>query len=156
MENDVESRLLLRGGPRRHPGRHPAGVLTGPAGWGAGPGDYGCRAKGTVPAPDTTHSSPWGFRGPLRCIWVCSLARGSWVGSTRYSPPSTHPVYPPGYTHPGTHPLPAPSTLRVTGCANSHFWDTVGEPRGMRTQASINLQNPNNEVLELIEVYTAV
>ena len=81
---------------------------TGPAGWYRGP-----------PTPHGTDhplQPRWGFRGPLRCLYLGGLfnAVGGW---TRYYPP----VLPTRYTHPGTHPArttPLPDSMtRARGSA---------------------------------------
>ena len=74
-----------------------------------------------------------GLRGPLRCPGT-SLKRAvaGWV-VPRYSPPGTHPVYPPGMYPARTWTLPTSAYPKVGHCSDSRFWDTVGEPRGMET-----------------------
>ena len=111
------------------PGRAHGVGSTGPAGW--------------VPdVPWDTHPALYpptpalaGLPGPASLVQDL-LARQ--LGSTRYSPPATHPVPIP---HPGTtHPAPLyPHTAMVhhtlTACTYGRFDTDVGEPRGVEYSA---------------------
>ena len=96
-----------------------------PQGWVRTDGAL-CRYPPT-PAP-LLGASGARFAGICSAYGSPSLAAGHGI---------THPVYPPWYTHPARTTLVptrhAPSTLQLTGCTDTRFWDTVGEPRGMRT-----------------------
>ena len=128
MRNEVKSRPYWPGGgPGEEPGRYPAGVPTGPR-------RGGFRAH-WVFRPYTHPLRPLqGLRGPLR--W-CRTSLSGWVG-TRYSPPSTHPYYPPGYTPPVPRTRCTPhreqAVRRPCSSSNSSFGTVAGEPRGSRTQ----------------------
>ena len=115
-----------RGGPRSRPRRRPRYVRP----------------------PDHPLQPLWGFRGPLRCLGVSSSSvLGGWV-LPRYSPPSTHPVYPPSPVHPST----VQCSLHVHGARNSRFWDTVGEPRGTRTHLGFRVPDWLYTVIEVAAV----
>ena len=115
--------------------RHQGGSWdpTGPVGWVPD-------GRGAVQTP--THSSPFGASG-ARSAGVCSALQVSALGA---GPGITHPVYPPGTTHPYTRTRPYTSARRATcrqQCVvNSCFWRSVGEPRGIEHTGISRPQTP--------------
>ena len=130
--NEVESRSYWpRGGILRGDQGGTCRVLTGPRRGGSPSPPPNMWYSGPMP----THSAPcrgYGARSagmgpPFAAGWVPGIA------------PS---YYPPGIPHPGTTPVYPPCTAPRRALAvivmhstqNSRFRDTVGEPRGVRTQ----------------------
>ena len=150
--------------PRPVPGRGPAGAPTGPGGWVRGWADApGTTRRGrSQPQTPPTPAPARGFRGPLRWVWVCSLARelAGYGTGTRYYPPGIPTSIPP----PGTHP--APTDMHTAAdrdqygtagtCTYDRFEDHVGEPRGVEHS---HVPGPGTGYIQLftdIRVYTAV
>ena len=139
---------------RRHSEVFPGRALQGP--------DRARRVGNTVPAAEhlgtrvqptlITHSSPMGFRGPLRCQGGLPRAHGGWVVLPRYTnPPIPTPVPYPART-------PRQTTRYTPGTHRSYtrFSTAVGEPRGSRTQPVYGPRTGYIQLLVLRRFYTAV
>ena len=128
----------VQGGTRRVP--------TGPRRGGTGPG----RAPEAYP----THSRPCAGPSGARFAGYAS-PRAAWLG-TGITPPPYLPGPIPRYTHPVPYP-PVTRTTPVTSttgaCTYDRFWDTVGEPRGLRTHARFRVPDG---LYTVIYFYTAV
>ena len=114
----------VQGGPR--------GTDRAPEGWypGAVP-------PTVIPGPCFRTTLPAGGPAPCgRCPAGPPRSKAGWLG-VPVLPLPTHP-----YT-PSPCPYPYPYTRQCTKLTvqytvpNSHFWDTVGEPRGMGTHAGL-------------------
>ena len=111
----------------------------------------------SVPHPLQPPAGASGARSAGNCPCGC----WTWhVGTPRI----THPVYPPGYTHPGTRLGPHTddlsscmhhTTVRGTtgACTYGRFWSTVGEPRGIEYR---RVSGSPYWFIDLRLVYTAV
>ena len=151
--------LLLRGGTREPPPPGGRGVATGPrrGGFRGLPGIW--FAKGSV-LPCIRPTLPC-RGGPAPCgRWSAGtdLSASRWLGVHTPALPTrcTHPVYPPWYP-PGPSHTELMHHTTVAGtprtCTYDRFGDSVGEPRGVRTQPCFRV--PDWFILRY-EVYTAV
>ena len=96
---------------------------------------------------------PCGLPGPAPLSLY--LSSSSWLG-TRYTPPSTHPLYPSQVPTRCTAPLDVAAVgywVSLGACTYDRFEDVLGEPRGLRTHPVFRVPD---WLYTVIEVHTAV
>ena len=97
--------------------------------------------RDTRPAhPDHPLPAPAGLSGARSAVRVGFLTRaGGWVVLPGI-PCITHPVYPPGMTHPARTPVLTTRYTPGTHRPYTRFDTLVGEPRGSRTHPGLGSQ----------------
>ena len=127
IRNEVKSRPYWPGGGERS-GTSEAGPGR-PEAWSGWVPELGRALQSVPPTP-----APVGASGARFAVRTSAFQGAGW---TRYSLPLptryTHPGYPPG-TIPHPYTSPPHHTGHPSHVLYSTFWDTVGEPRGSRTQ----------------------